>query len=92
MRHVRTELVTTRKLATCWGCCRAFPRGTRIQKSTWVFDRGPNTVAWCATCLVMMTLIDYPDAMTEGYYQGCMVEDPRDGFADVMYATEFWPS
>jgi len=92
MNHIRTEIVTARKPVQCWGCCRVFPKGTRIEKCTWAIDGRVRTSAWCATCRRMLVLLeDFLDPV-DGYDFGCMVEDPRDGFADVMYETEFWPS
>ena len=93
MDHIRTQVVTTRKPVTCWGCCRKLPKGTVIEKNTSAGDGGIVTAAWCATCLVMLSIMrEFFDPMADGYDFGCMVEDARDGFADVMYQTEFWPS
>lgn len=93
MRHIRTEIVETRKPVTCWGCCRTFPRGTVIEKNTSIGDGGFVTSAWCATCLVMIPVMaEWVDPYGDGWDYGCMVEDRRDGFLDYMYATEFWPS
>ena len=93
MNYIRTEVVTTRKPVTCWGCCRTLPTGTVIEKNTSAGDDGIVTAAWCATCLVMMPIMEeFLDPMGDGWGFGCMVEDYRDGFLDVMYETEFWPS
>lgn len=93
MNHIRTEIVTARKPVTCWGCCRKLPKGTVIEKDTSADDDGIITTAWCATCLVMISLLEeFRDPMEDGWQRGCMVEDSRDGFLDFMYETEFWPS
>ena len=93
MRHIRTEIVTARKPAQCWGCCRVLPKGTQIEKSTWADDGKVSTSTWCATCRRMLNELEFLlDPMMDGYPFGCCVEEPELGFADMMYETEFWPS
>lgn len=91
---IRNEKVVCRKPTRCWGCMRRFPKGTTIEKTTSVDGGRILTTPWCATCLAMMRApdIDWWDYEETGWCEGAMVEDWRDGFADYMYRTEYWPS
>jgi hypothetical protein len=66
----RTKEVTTRKMHECWGCCKTFPAGTKMQATTETDGPTILTVYWCAKCLDIMSDYQEDDLIGRGELAG----------------------
>lgn len=60
--------VKTQKPHKCWGCCKEYPAGTKMQRVAWKDMGELKTFYWCDDCLQYISDKDYP--LGEGFEEG----------------------
>lgn len=67
---ISSNIVTTRKEHTCYGCRRIFPKGARLQRNTYVEDREIYSLYMCCVCEEYIKQhYSYQDEYSEGDVQ-----------------------